>query len=385
LCAGGDAAVAQVRSIRDDYPNVNDIVELRLRQPDAAADAESSVWRALVQNVLRVIAESEGDGSTQDAARLSEKLKELRVQVGRPMHPQEERQTAAVCVKACEQYLRRVQHDRSARENELTEVIAILREAATRFIGDSTAFRTELLSSAGRLKMMTRLDDIRDLKNQLSIEVSSLERVVEDRKQRDEQAIATLSERVQVLEADLTKAEEQASIDPLTGIANRGAFDRALTRMVEAARRRGTPLSVAMIDVDHFKAVNDTYGHQVGDRVLLCTAEWLRSSIRHTDFVARYGGEEFAAILDTGVGPAETRFTQVLSEIAGRSYEYEDNGEHRSVRFTVSCGLAELTDKDTAEDLVHRADQALYDAKQKGRNRVVARKASRLARIFSGR
>jgi len=371
---------------RDDYVAMKEIVELDLRKPGIAIppDAESSAWRSLVQNLLRVLCEVEPESASKDSAEFRAKLNEYRAQFGRPLHPQEERQAAAGCVKACEQYLRRMQHDHLAREAELTEMIAILREAASRFIGDSTDFHAQLLSSADRFKSMTKLDDIRDLKQKLSAEVSSLERVVEEKKQRDEAAIAKLSERVEVLQADLVKAEEKAAIDPLTRIANRGTFDRTLKRMIDASKKSGSPLTLAMIDVDHFKKVNDTYGHPVGDRVLLCTAEWLRSAIRHTDFVARYGGEEFGVILsDTDLSNAEARFTQVLKEIAKRSYEFQQDGEQKSVRFTVSCGVSQLTDKDSEQDLIQRADQALYEAKQKGRNRVIAKKPSVLSRLFS--
>jgi diguanylate cyclase (GGDEF)-like protein len=366
---------------------MNDIVELQLRNQGGsphAADAEPSPWRALVQNLLRVLCEIEPESASKESASLRASLNDYRAQFGRSLHPQEERQAAAGCVRACEQYLRRIQHDHSAREAELTEMIAILREAAARFIGDSTDFHAQLLSSADRFKGMTRVDDIRDLKQQLSLEVSTLERVVEQKKQRDATAIAALSERVQVLQADLVKAEEQAALDPLTRLANRGTFDRTLARAIEQAKQAGTPFTLAMIDVDHFKNVNDTYGHLIGDRVLLCTAEWLRGAFRQTDCVARYGGEEFAAILtNMDIAHAERRFAQVLQDIASRSYQFEQDGQSKSVRFTVSCGLAQWTEKDSESDLMARADHALYEAKQKGRNRVIARKVSRLARLFS--
>jgi diguanylate cyclase (GGDEF)-like protein len=113
-------------------------------------------------------------------------------------------------------------------------------------------------------------------------------------------------------------------------------------------------------------------------------ADWLRGSIRQDDVVARYGGEEFAVILGVDLRQAEERFTRVLENIAGRSYDYEEGGSSKSVRFTVSCGLSQLTDADGADDLIGRADQALYDAKHKGRNRVCVRKVSRLARLLGG-
>ena len=362
---------------------MSDLVELQLRKPgDQAAE---SAWKVLVLNVLRLICEVEPESSSQDTADLRSRLNEHRAALGRPMHPQEERQAAADCVKTCEKYLRRIQQDHAAREAELVEMVGILRQAAARLIGDSTDFNARLQLSTDRLKMMNRLDDIRDLKQQLSLEVTSLERVVEDKKRRDEEQLVTLSQKVKVLQDDLVKAEALATIDPLTKVPNRGAFDRTLRAAMKTARKDARPVSLAMIDIDHFKKVNDSHGHQVGDRVLLFTAQWLQGAIRSTDFVARYGGEEFACLL-TGANltQAEARFSQVLKEIAARSYEFESNGEHKSIRFTISCGIAELMPSDLEADLVSRADRALYEAKHKGRNRVVTKKASRLSRLLSG-
>ena len=363
---------------------MNEIVGLQLRDLAPEPPPDSSVWRTLTQNILRVISEASRDTDSKETIQLRAQITGFRSELGRPMHPQEERRVAADCVGACEHYLRRLQQDHTSREAELVDMVGILREAAARLIGDSSDFNTQLISSAGRLKMMSGLEDIRDLKKQLSVEVTSLERVVEDKKARDEAAVSKLSERVQVLQADLIKAEEQASTDALTKIPNRGTFDRTLAKMIEASRKANSALTLAMIDVDHFKKVNDTHGHPIGDRVLICTAEWLRTAIRHTDFVARYGGEEFAMLLDgADLAQAEVRLKQVLEEISTRSFEYEMNGERRSVRFTVSCGVSQLQPQDSGQDLVQRADQGLYEAKQKGRNRVVTRKPSRFARLLS--
>lgn len=363
---------------------MNDLVGLELRSGSATAEPESSVWRTLTQNVLRVISEATRDSDSDETRQLRGQLASFRNELGRPMHPQEERRVAADCVATCEHFLRRLQQDHTVREAELMDMVGILREAAQRLIGDSSTFNTQLLSSTNRLKMMSGLDDILDLKKQLSVEITSLERVVEDKKARDEEAVSKLSERVEVLQADLVKAEEQASLDALTKIPNRGTFDRTLKQMIDAARKSDKPLTLAMVDVDHFKKVNDTHGHPIGDRVLLCTAEWLRTAVRQTDFVARYGGEEFAVVLQgADLHNAEKRMKQVLEEISSRSFEYELDGQKRSVRFTVSCGASQLTAPDADTDLVRRADQALYEAKQKGRNRVVVRRPSRLARLLS--
>jgi diguanylate cyclase len=336
-------------------------------------------------SVLSTLCEFTPDGESSETAALRTRLSEHRHLLSGDLHPQEERREATACVRTCEQLLRHVQQDHQARETELTEMIGLLRQAATRLIGDSSDFRAEVLSSADRFRQMTHLDDIRELKRELSTEITSLERAVEEKKERDQQAIERLSERIVLLQADLGRAEELASLDPLTKVANRGSFDRALARMIEAARAARSPLTLAMIDLDHFKSINDAHGHLVGDRVLLCLAERLRASTRQSDFVARYGGEEFAVILPgLELRQAESRFAQILRDIAGHSYDYEEGngGALGSLRFTASCGLSQLADADRADDLIGRADQALYEAKQKGRNRAVARKYSRLARLF---
>jgi diguanylate cyclase len=141
---------------------------------------------------------------------------------------------------------------------------------------------------------------------------------------------------------------------------------------------------MAMLDVDNFKVINDTHGHPIGDRVLLCTAQWLAKGLRQSDFVARYGGEEFAVLLGNATaGQVEERLRQVLADIAASSYEYELLGKKERVRFTLSCGLTDLLPTDTEEELIQRADEALYEAKRKGKNRVVSRKRSTLKSLLS--
>jgi diguanylate cyclase (GGDEF)-like protein len=362
---------------------MDDIVELHLRA-SAPTLTDSSTWKTVVLQLLRLISDAGRDGESKDTAALRARLSQHREVLGQVLHPQEERQEGAECVTTCEEFLRRVHLDARARETELTDLVTLLRDATAKMIGESSDFHAEILSSADRFKTMAGLEDLRDLKRQLSDEISSLERAVETKKLRDREAMANLSKRVEVLQLDLGLAEERAALDPLTKLANRGGFDRALDRMMKSARASRTPLSLAMLDIDHFKKVNDTFGHQVGDRVLLCMADWLRGSIRQDDVVARYGGEEFAVILGIDLRQAEERFTKVLESVAGRSYDYEENGTTKSIRFTVSCGLTQLTDGDSAEDFIGRADQALYDAKNKGRNRVCVKKVSRLARLLGG-
>jgi len=162
---------------------------------------------------------------------------------------------------------------------------------------------------------------------------------------------------------------QMAMTDQLTGLSNRHALFERLNEEYERQKREVQPLSVAMIDVDHFKSVNDTYGHAMGDSVLQHIARHIQSGVRTYDVVARFGGEEFLVLLPK----CDLHNTQQMAERIRRSIEdqvYAGSGEGRRV-ITVSIGVASLRPEENPETLIHRADTALYRAKAEGRNRVV--------------
>ena len=161
-------------------------------------------------------------------------------------------------------------------------------------------------------------------------------------------------------------------MDGLTKIANRASFDKALHRWIGAHNSAKKPFILAILDLDNFKAINDRHGHQVGDRVLHCAAQWFKKCVRANDFLARFGGEEFAILLsDATLELALSKFNSLLESIAMASYKYNVAGEMANVSFTVSCGIAEFVPEESAENLVRRADAAMYEAKRNGKNRVV--------------
>lgn len=165
------------------------------------------------------------------------------------------------------------------------------------------------------------------------------------------------------------QAQDQARTDTLTGLCNRREFERRLREEVERSRRYGRPLSLLLLDVDHFKVINDTHGHLVGDEVLRAAAGRIRQVLRPIDQAARYGGEEFAMILPETEGAGACALAErIRAAIAAQPFA---TGGAPSVDLTVSIGIAtcpEHADRDQA--LLAAADQALYAAKQTGRNRV---------------
>jgi diguanylate cyclase (GGDEF)-like protein len=179
--------------------------------------------------------------------------------------------------------------------------------------------------------------------------------------------LATLLERLR----RQNEALEQLSItDELTGLANRRHLFDQLAHEIQRSRRYDTPLSVILIDIDHFKRINDTWGHSAGDAVLRTAAGVFRASSRETDVVARYGGEEFALLLpETALDGALTRAEALRAQVATTDTTLTNDG---ALRITVSLGVAALCPGENAEELMQRTDAALYVAKRKGRNRVEA-------------
>jgi len=170
------------------------------------------------------------------------------------------------------------------------------------------------------------------------------------------------------------KLEEQSVTDGLTGLKNRRFFDDRLGEEFRRAQRYADPVSLIMIDLDHFKQVNDRFGHQTGDAVLRESAALVRQSIRDTDIGARYGGEEFAVILPkTHLSGALAVAERIWRELGKKVYRTDSQASGRQeLRVTASIGLAFYPSKDigTSESLVKYADEALYQAKRSGRNTI---------------
>ncbi|MDD2366537.1 MAG: diguanylate cyclase [Desulfuromonadaceae bacterium] len=176
----------------------------------------------------------------------------------------------------------------------------------------------------------------------------------------------TLSEKIRLLQEANATISHLAATDELTTLYNRRYFNENLTKSISAAKRYKFPLSLVMVDIDKFKAVNDTYGHSSGDTVLKAFADILRSLARTEDVSARWGGEEFIILLThTARDGAAVMAERVRSKMASECLRVT------SIPVTVSLGVVEWGDGEDPELLIKRADKALYRAKDEGRNRVV--------------
>jgi len=175
-----------------------------------------------------------------------------------------------------------------------------------------------------------------------------------------------------LLRIDFLEAENIT--DPLTKVYNRRYLDRRLDEEVARAKRYALELSVLMLDIDHFKRVNDTYGHQAGDVTLTTLCSLVKNSLRDLDVVARYGGEEFLVICtNTNINGAALVAERIRQLIESHQVEITNgSGARQTIQISISIGVAGLgASVDSKEKLVQAADQALYRAKEEGRNRVI--------------
>jgi diguanylate cyclase (GGDEF)-like protein/PAS domain S-box-containing protein len=195
-------------------------------------------------------------------------------------------------------------------------------------------------------------------------------------RKRDEETLRQYTKQLEVLQVQL---REQAIRDPLTGAFNRRYLVETLEREITSAARNQYPLCLMIIDIDHFKAVNDTYGHLAGDHVLRELTHLLQQSTRKGDIVCRYGGEEFVVLMPhSGLTDALWRAEALRSELQSTSFPFAGS----MLAVTVSIGLATTeTAQFTCDELLSQADRALFRAKAAGRNRVIESRATNLSGV----
>jgi diguanylate cyclase (GGDEF)-like protein len=190
--------------------------------------------------------------------------------------------------------------------------------------------------------------------------------------QANQQQLATMvGEAVKLSISNLRLREqlrERATRDPLTGLFNRRYLDETLPRELRQAKRRKAPLCIVMLDLDHFKEFNDSFGHGPGDALLREFGRVLRENLRDGDISCRYGGDEFVIVLpDSSMADTLQRIEEIGAFVQKLQVHY---GEHLLGRVTLSAGIAQSHDNTNASELLREADEALYTAKQTGRGRI---------------
>ena len=224
----------------------------------------------------------------------------------------------------------------------------------------------------------SKIEELQEaLSEQLIHIVGAVDSLKNEEKKRDGDLLVTykaMKKRIELMEQEAEKVQEfieeerkQARKDALTGLPNRTAYNEIMTHQIEQFNRYKEPLSLVICDLDHFKKVNDSYGHLAGDKVLSLVAKILAKTTRNADLVMRYGGEEFAIVLpSTQAEKAAQTMDKIRRLICKSPFNYR--GEPISI--SMSFGVCEAREGDSIESLFSRADVALYKAKGNGRNTV---------------
>ncbi len=339
-------------------------IELELR-----ADADQEVLNGLMR-ILRLLIENITELLMDDQWLLGQ-LNIVQDIISNPLTP--------TIINDAEMRIKEVVYKQGTLKHSLNEAKASLKSLVTMFISrigemsESTGdYHVKIGNYVEKISQTEDLPTINTVLQELIADTKNLHmdmvRSHDDLLHARRQAEAA-EQKMQELTIELGQVSELIYQDHLTGTLNRRGMDEAFKREFSRSKRGQTAISVALIDIDHFKKVNDTFGHDVGDQALIHLAKVVQEILRPVDVVARYGGEEFVIILpDTNLEDGVSIMTRLQRDLTKRYFLHENE----KLLITFSAGVAQRQSDESAEVIIARADSALYRAKQAGRNRVLA-------------
>ncbi|SPD75731.1 putative Diguanylate cyclase [uncultured Desulfobacterium sp.] len=325
----------------------------------------------LIKEFSLDLREINADGFMDELDRLAKKILSDEKAKKLPAHFEKQKKLIFSYIERLKKYL----YDR---ENELKDIIDLLTKAMATLDTDNQVFNQEIYQQSERIEKITLLDDIKKVKSALQHEVARAREAVKNKQKSDSQRMEMLSRQVSSLNTELEKARLESQTDGLTGVYNRMAFDRYIKNLEEKNNITNAPFSLLLIDIDNFKQINDTYGHQIGDRVILALIQKCKEITRRDDHVSRLGGDEFAIIMEgASFRNASKKAKKLTKEIANTRYAVATGYDSFEVSFTISIGVSTFRKGDTVATITERADKALYAAKSAGKSRVVSEKELR--------
>jgi len=335
-------------------------IELGLR------DDPSAVVRALLDRSFGLIADCVS--ACADAGVVVAEVQECQTTLAVGAAASEVEAICLTCLDTCRDFLANSTAGETERQQSFADLMGLAQSAMTDISGNPAMAGTDLSDAASRFDVVLKMTTLAEVKAGLAAEVAAFKAAAAAHEQEFNDTIAGYQEKIVELESGIIRNEREATMDALTGLINRGAFDRTVQGLADMP---GSQFSLALIDVDGLKKVNDTHGHLAGDRALLAIAQVLKTAVRETDLIARYRGDEFAVLMrDCTLRQCESRVHNAISTVTMGRITADDG---RAVQFTISGGIAELSAGDTVQSVAKRAEEALAEAKRGGRNRIVLR------------
>ena len=261
------------------------------------------------------------------------------------------------------------------RTSDISKLVVLMEEYLNEAISSNGSGSKNVLNIKEKIEAISinenGIEALTKLQNELINAATSIEKEMNDvtnKLQTGKTKVQELEEKVKSLEAELSRTKTENMKDHLTGLLTRKAFGEEVRRIESAYERIKTQYAVIFFDLDHFKKLNDTYGHECGDVVLSTFGKILNKSVREHDIVGRYGGEEFVAIIHFNLNRELLQFLKRIKTIViENSFLYKE----KKIKVTFSAGVAIRNNYETYENTLQKADMLLYQAKENGRNKIV--------------
>jgi diguanylate cyclase len=325
--------------------------------------------RASLLKLLRLVVENIGE-LLQDDQWLHGQIEIIREIVEKPLSQR--------TLDDAEQRMKEVIFKQSQLKLSLQEAKNALKSLLSGFVdhladfADATSdYHDTIEKYAGRISAANRIDDLGNVLEEVMRETRTIQ--TNALRSRDELRLAQqqareAQERIQSLEKELEETSHLIRHDQLTGVLNRRGLDEALQKEVARAKRRESPICVALLDIDDFKKLNDSQGHVAGDEALIHLTCVIREALRPQDTVARYGGEEFIIVFpETDLSEASSAMIRLQRDLTRRFFLFQN----QRLLITFSAGIAQLREGENEASIIQRADAAMYQAKKSGKNRVM--------------
>ena len=265
------------------------------------------------------------------------------------------------------------QQELNKKAKEITQIITVM----TKFLAEAIHTNSQGSSNISDIaKDIESLDTnnpvhLSQMQSKLVNAAKSIEIAMEkstDKLKYGQDQVNELEEKIRMLEKELETSKKESEFDHLTGVLTRRAFDRYSKKIDDNYKRNNVDYAVIFFDIDHFKKVNDTYGHDAGDVILATFAKVLEKSTRDLDIVGRYGGEEFMALVHfSDIKEIKTYISRVKSIVTEHKFKYDN----LKIQITFSAGVTLRSENKTYDDTIKKADELLYQAKQTGRNKII--------------